>query len=98
GAPVPAISARFHNGTVSMVVRACSELRDKLGLNEVALSGGVWQNMHLLARTVERLESAGFVVYTHRLVPPNDGGVALGQAVVATAAIAAPSQGAESTG
>ena len=54
-----------------------------LGLREVVLSGGVWQNMTLLGKTIDRLQAYYFTVYTHRLVPPNDGGLALGQAAIA---------------
>jgi len=50
----------------------------------VALSGGVFQNVTLLRRTVPLLQEAGFTVYTHHLVPPNDGGVSLGQVVIAS--------------
>jgi hydrogenase maturation protein HypF len=58
-------------------------LREATDLNEVALSGGVFQNMTLLERLLPLLQKAGFTVYTHRLVPPNDGGLSLGQAVIA---------------
>jgi hydrogenase maturation protein HypF len=66
-----------------MVSRACGLLRERSGICEVALSGGVWQNAALLARTVGSLRKNGFQVYLHQQVPPNDGGLALGQAVVA---------------
>lgn len=83
GVPTPAISARFHNGLAVMVRSVCESIRDRHGLNEVALSGGVWQNVTLLGKTLTQLRAAGFTVYAHRLVPPNDGGIALGQAVIA---------------
>ena len=85
GVPPSIISARFHNGLAAMVCAVCESVRAGRGLTEVALSGGVFQNVTLLKRTLERLRAAGFVVYTHRLVPPNDGGLALGQAVIAAA-------------
>ncbi len=66
-----------------MVGDTCRQLREAHGLNEVVLSGGVWQNVTLLQRTLALLEADGFTVYTHRLVPANDGGLALGQAAVA---------------
>ena len=77
------ISARFHNAIASMIVEVCGRIRADHGLRVVALSGGVFQNMTLLGRTVEKLETANFEVLTHRCVPPNDGGISLGQAVVA---------------
>ncbi len=83
GVPTPVISARFHNGLALMVRSVCESIRDQRGLNEVALSGGVWQNVTLLSKTLAQLRKAGFTVYIHRLVPPNDGGIALGQAVIA---------------
>ena len=83
GAPAAVISARFHNGLAQMVLEVCEVIRREHGLNEVALSGGVWQNITLLRRTLDLLREAKFVVYVHRRVPPNDGGIALGQAVVA---------------
>jgi hydrogenase maturation protein HypF len=77
------ISARFHNGLAKMVTTASSRLRTETGINEVALSGGVWQNITLLGRTLSLLENKGFRVYLHREVPANDGGLSLGQAVIA---------------
>ncbi|MBE1532179.1 carbamoyltransferase HypF [Actinomadura algeriensis] len=79
------IAARFHNGLAWAAVRAARLLRDRTGLDTVALSGGVFQNVLLLERLVSGLEDSGFRVLTHSHVPPNDGGIALGQAVVAAA-------------
>jgi len=89
GVPVGVIAARFHNGLALMVRDVCLRLREESGLNEVALSGGVFQNVTLLSKTVPLLEEAGFTVYTHRLVPPNDACISLGQAVVASAVLPA---------
>jgi hydrogenase maturation protein HypF len=83
GVPVPAVAARFHNGVADMIVEACQLARQSTGIKAVALSGGVFQNSTLLLKTVPRLEEAGFTVFTHELVPPNDGGIALGQAAIA---------------
>ena len=77
------VSARFHNGVATMIVEVCSLLREGGGPNLTALSGGVFQNRYLAERAVALLRSAGFEVLTHSLVPPNDGGVSLGQAAVA---------------
>ncbi len=82
--PLPIISARFHNGVAEMVRRVALAIRNDTGLAEVALSGGVWQNTTLLTKTVQLLRSNDFTVYTHRQIPPNDGGLALGQAIVAS--------------
>lgn len=83
GIPTSEISARFHNGTAEMVGRVCSHIRNDNGIDMVALSGGVWQNLLLLNKVVSILENEGFTVYAHRRVPANDGGLALGQAAVA---------------
>jgi hydrogenase maturation protein HypF len=83
GVSVPRLSARFHNGVAEMVRKVCGEIRRQTGLQEVALSGGVWQNMALLGRTVRGLQADGFKIYLHHQVPANDGGIALGQALVA---------------
>lgn len=77
------IGARFHRAVAGMILAVCRRIQSETGLGEVALSGGVFQNVTLLGLTVPLLRQADFVVYTHRIVPPNDGGIALGQAVVA---------------
>jgi hydrogenase maturation protein HypF len=82
GVSIPVISARFHNGLAELSYQVCAEIRRKKGINEVALSGGVWQNMALLERATRRLRKEGFVVYIHHQVPANDGGLSLGQAIV----------------
>ena len=73
----------FHAGLAELIVSACEEAKTQTGLNAVALSGGVFQNRLLLKMCVTRLRELGFTVLTHSMVPPNDGGIALGQAVVA---------------
>ncbi|HTX93109.1 MAG TPA: carbamoyltransferase HypF [Anaerolineales bacterium] len=85
GVPIPVVSARFHNGLVELSREVCRLLRGKTSVNEVALSGGVWQNMVLLQRVVDGLRRDGFVVYSHSRVPTNDGGLSLGQAMVGAA-------------
>jgi hydrogenase maturation protein HypF len=77
------ISAKFHNGLADMAREACLKIKSETGIDEVALSGGVWQNITLLGRTLSLLETSGFKVYIHREVPTNDGGLSLGQAVIA---------------
>ncbi len=83
GVTAGVIAARFHNGLAHVIRDVCLRLRDETGLDEAALSGGVFQNVTLLERSEPLLREAGFTVYTHHLVPPNDGGISLGQAVVA---------------
>jgi hydrogenase maturation protein HypF len=83
GLSVPRIAARFHHGVARMVDQVCGAIRDRSGIEEVALSGGVWQNMILLSETVRLLRQSGFTVYVHHQVPTNDGGLSLGQAVIA---------------
>lgn len=79
------IAAMFHNTLAAALAEACVLIRRREGLNRVALSGGVFQNDFLLERLLVCLEKEKFEVYTHRAVPPNDGGISLGQAVVAAA-------------
>jgi hydrogenase maturation protein HypF len=90
GEPREVISARFHNGVADAVVATCVRLRERTGLGTVALSGGVFQNLTLLGRTVDGLEHRGLRVLTHSRIPPNDGGVSLGQVAVAAARLRDP--------
>ncbi|MEQ1948666.1 MAG: carbamoyltransferase HypF [Bryobacteraceae bacterium] len=74
---------RFHNTIAGVVNEVCLRLRAQTGLQRVCLSGGTFQNMLLLGRTVEVLRRSGFEVFFHTQVPPNDGGLCLGQAAIA---------------
>jgi hydrogenase maturation protein HypF len=85
GVAAPLVAARFHNGLAGAAVAACRNVRADTGLGTVALSGGVFQNLLLLERTVAALEREGFRVLVHSRVPPNDAGISLGQAAVAGA-------------
>ncbi|MFE9656436.1 carbamoyltransferase HypF [Micromonospora sp. NPDC006431] len=84
------IAARFHHGLADAVVGAAGAVRERTGLATVALSGGVFQNVLLLDRVVSGLERDGFRVLVHSRVPPNDGGISLGQAAVAAARAVPP--------
>jgi hydrogenase maturation protein HypF len=81
--PAGMIGARFHKTIAEIAVEISKRARTKTNLNEIALSGGVWQNQILLNLVRDGLEQEGFVVYFHKQVPTNDGGLSLGQAVVA---------------
>jgi hydrogenase maturation protein HypF len=83
GASASQIAARFQRAVARMIVDVSTKLAHQHGLATVALSGGVFQNVTLLEQTVPALEAQGLRALTHRLVPPNDGGLALGQAAVA---------------
>ncbi len=83
GTPSSKISGKFHRTIAGLIVETCEIIRSKEKLNRVVLSGGVFQNIFLLSLVTEGLERSGFDVYTHHLVPPNDGGISLGQAVIA---------------
>jgi len=87
GEVVGAIAARFHNTLAEMIAEVCRELRERERLNKICLSGGTFQNMFLLQRTLSALGRYGFEVYLHAKVPPNDGGISLGQVVIANAAV-----------
>ena len=77
------IGARFHKTIAEIAIDISKRARTTTNLNEVALSGGVWQNQILLNLVRDGLEREGFIVYFHKQVPTNDGGLALGQAVIA---------------
>ena len=85
-----AVSARFHNTLILLFDQLCCHLRTATGIDRIALSGGVFQNNRLLVGLTAALEKSGFDLLTHRLVPTNDGGLSLGQAVVAAAKVNHP--------
>jgi hydrogenase maturation protein HypF len=93
--PIQVMAARFHKGLARAIVAMVQKLvrGDEIGgpaFDTVALSGGCFQNKVLLEEAGRRLRAAGFTVLSHALVPPNDGGLALGQAAVAAARLLAP--------
>jgi hydrogenase maturation protein HypF len=83
GEPVSSIAAKFHNTLVLVIVEVCRRLRQRKGINQVCLSGGAFQNIYLLERVIPCLQDCGFEVFRNIQVPPNDGGISLGQAVIA---------------
>ncbi|MCL4503135.1 MAG: carbamoyltransferase HypF, partial [Deltaproteobacteria bacterium] len=93
GAAPGKIAGRFHNSMVRLLTNACESVREQTGLNLVALSGGVFQNVLLLSRLIDSLKKRDFQVLTHKLTPPNDGCIALGQVAVAAARLIAEKNG-----
>ena len=85
GVQTSVISTRFHGTLIRMFSDLCEVVRIDTGLNRVALSGGVFQNEIMLTGLIRGLEQRNFQVFTHHLVPPNDGGLSLGQAMIAAA-------------
>ena len=83
GADTEKLAYFFHWILAEEIIVACQKARKESGRGTVALSGGVFQNQLLLKMVDEGLQNEGFKVLRHRLVPPNDGGIALGQAVYA---------------
>ena len=88
GVSTGTVSAKFHLAVVNLIVSLARRAREEYRLNRVALSGGVFQNMFLLEKTCLLLAREGFEVFTHSRVPPNDGGISLGQAAIANARVA----------
>jgi hydrogenase maturation protein HypF len=84
GESVGTVATRFHSAVAEMCLNIACRLRRQLELNTVALSGGCWQNIWLLTQVYQSLSAAGFKVYTNSAVPANDGGLAFGQAAVAS--------------
>ena len=87
--PVAEVSMAFHNTLVRLFTELCTEMRGSTGLDRVVMSGGVFQNAILMEGLTDSLEKSGFTVYSQKLVPANDGGISLGQAVIAAAVAAA---------
>jgi hydrogenase maturation protein HypF len=87
GQPQSVIASRFHNTIAAVIATVCARMRAAENLNRVCLSGGTFQNLYLLKRAVALLRKDGFEVFLHSQVPPNDGGIALGQAVIAQARV-----------
>ena len=83
GEEVGRLAYFFHEELARQITAICVRIREKRGCNKVALSGGVFQNRLLLKLTDHMLRDRGFEVLKHQLIPPNDGGIALGQAVYA---------------
>ncbi|MGQ3685490.1 MAG: carbamoyltransferase HypF [Candidatus Loosdrechtia sp.] len=83
GVKVTAISLNFHVTLATIIAEISKIIKEEMGIRDVILSGGVFQNNRLLTLAVELLKKDGFVVWTHGLVPANDGGISLGQAIVA---------------
>ena len=80
---IAVIAARFHNTMAAVIAEMCQRIRASEKLSRVCLTGGTFQNMYVLEHTVALLRKRGFEVFIHAAVPPNDGGIALGQAVIA---------------
>jgi len=86
--PAPIMSARFHKGLAKIIVKMVNKLtteQEERIINTVALSGGVFQNRTLFEQVVTRLEKENYLVLTHQHIPTNDGGIALGQAMITAA-------------
>jgi hydrogenase maturation protein HypF len=78
------ISAKFHNTVAQVILEVSNQIRSETGLNKVVLSGGVFQNKYLLEKSLSLLKSNRFKVYSNHQVPSNDGGISLGQIVIAS--------------
>jgi hydrogenase maturation protein HypF len=81
--PKELVAKKFHNTVVEIITSISEQIRKETGLSTVALSGGVFQNIILLEQAFFRLKERGFSVLIHQLVPPNDGGISLGQVAAA---------------
>ncbi|MBK8046119.1 MAG: carbamoyltransferase HypF [Anaerolineales bacterium] len=90
GSPLGLIAARFHGAVTDLIAQAAAMIRRQTGVDCVALSGGVFQNLTLLSDATEKLQSNGVRTLVHRRVPANDGGIALGQAMIAAKTVHQP--------
>jgi len=82
---IPVIAAKFHNMIVAATIEMASAMKKECDSNKVVLSGGTFQNKYLLGKLEHKLAKQGFEVFTHQRIPTNDGGIALGQLVIAAA-------------
>ncbi len=82
---IPVIAAKFHNMIVAATIEMASAMKKECDSNKVVLSGGTFQNKYLLGKLEHKLSKQGFEVFTHQRIPTNDGGIALGQLVIAAA-------------
>jgi hydrogenase maturation protein HypF len=73
------IATKFHNTVVKIILKCCENVRDLYGINDVILSGGVFQNIYLIKKSIKVLKENRFNVFFHSRIPPNDGGISLGQ-------------------
>lgn len=87
GVPVGQISAKFHQTLVEAIADLAEQIGRSQGISQIVLTGGCFQNHYLLEQTLGRLESEGFSAYGHQQIPPNDGGIAVGQILAALAHI-----------
>ncbi|MBT8359166.1 MAG: carbamoyltransferase HypF, partial [Deltaproteobacteria bacterium] len=87
GMHISEISSKFHQTLIRLFSDLCGLIGKETKLNRIVLSGGVFQNSLLLSGLTEMLEKNDFKVFTHRLVPTNDGGISLGQAMIANATL-----------
>jgi len=81
--PLSEISAKFHNTIISVIVEVAAEARNRYDINKVVLSGGTFQNKYLLENLEMMFEKHDFELFSHQKIPTNDGGIALGQLVLA---------------
>ena len=77
------IAKKFHNTIIDIILSVSESIRNETGITKVALSGGVFQNGILLGGAFNKLKERDFIPLIHQLVPPNDGGISLGQIVAA---------------
>ncbi|MEA3326811.1 MAG: carbamoyltransferase HypF [Chloroflexota bacterium] len=83
GVPTPVIAAKFHNTIVEFSLTISMMIQKKFGIEHIVLSGGVWQNRFLLSAMIRKLKSKNLIPLFHKNIPPNDGCVAFGQAMIA---------------
>jgi hydrogenase maturation protein HypF len=83
GIKASVISAKFHNTIINIIFAVVSDIRKNHNINKVVLSGGSFQNRYILEKVENLLKNNGFNVFSHKSIPTNDGGIALGQLAIA---------------